>query len=249
MFNSLQLNLGNSKFHNIAQGSGLSKTDWSWAGLIFDYNNDSNEDIYITNGYRKYASDNDSRIKINKIKQQYNNRVPLEVKEDLYNDLPSEKLANILFENNGTLKFNDVTSQGLHQPSFSNGAAYADLDNDGDLDLVVNNIDQEAFLFKNNTIEKSNGNYLKVKLNGVISESFAKVTISYNGIHKTKESKRIRGYLSSVDKDIHFGLGERRAIDSIKVVWSSGKSEIKYLSGVNQTILFNENESEIQVEK
>ena len=81
MFNSLQLNLGNSKFHNIAQGSGLSKTDWSWAGLIFDYNNDSNEDIYITNGYRKYASDNDSRIKINKIKQQYNNRVPLEVKE------------------------------------------------------------------------------------------------------------------------------------------------------------------------
>ena len=102
MFNSLQLNLGNSKFHNIAQGSGLAKTDWSWAGLVFDYNNDTNEDIYITNGYRKYASDNDSRIKINKIKQQYNNRVPLEVKEKLYNDLPSEKLANILFENNGT---------------------------------------------------------------------------------------------------------------------------------------------------
>ena len=246
MFNSLQLNLGNSKFHNIAQGSGLSKTDWSWAGLIFDYNNDSNEDIYITNGYRKYASDNDSRIKINKIKQQYNNRVPLKVKEDLYNNLPSEKLANILFENNGTLKFNDVTSYSdLNQPSFSNGAAYADLDNDGDLDLVVNNIDQEAFLFKNNTIEMSNGNYLKVKLNGTLSENFAKVTISYNGNHKTKESKRIRGYLSSVEADIHFGLGERTTVDSIKVVWNSGKSEMRYLSGVNQTILFNENDSDI----
>ena len=246
MFNSLQLNLGNSKFHNIAQGSGLSKTDWSWAGLIFDYNNDSNEDIYITNGYRKYASDNDSRIKINKIKQQYNNRVPLKVKEDLYNNLPSEKLANILFENNGTLKFNDVTSYSdLNQPSFSNGAAYADLDNDGDLDLVVNNIDQEAFLFKNNTIEKSNGNYLKVKLNGTLSENFAKVTISYNGNHKTKESKRIRGYLSSVEADIHFGLGERTTVDSIKVVWNSGKSEMRYLSAVNQTILFNENDSDI----
>ena len=246
MFNSLQLNLGNSKFHNIAQGSGLSKTDWSWAGLIFDYNNDSNEDIYITNGYRKYASDNDSRIKINKIKQQYNNRVPLKVKEDLYNNLPSEKLANILFENNGTLKFNDVTSYSdLNQPSFSNGAAYADLDNDGDLDLVVNNIDQEAFLFKNNTIEKSNGNYLKVKLNGTLSENFAKVTISYNGNYKTKESKRIRGYLSSVEADIHFGLGERTTVDSIKVVWNSGKSEMRYLSAVNQTILFNENDSDI----
>ena len=246
MFNSLQLNLGNSKFHNIAQGSGLSKTDWSWAGLIFDYNNDSNEDIYITNGYRKYASDNDSRIKINKIKQQYNNRVPLKVKEDLYNNLPSEKLANILFENNGTLKFNDVTSYSdLNQPSFSNGAAYADLDNDGDLDLVVNNIDQEAFLFKNNTIEMSNGNYLKVKLNGTLSENFAKVTISYNGNHKTKESKRIRGYLSSVEADIHFGLGERTTVDSIKVVWNSGKSEMRYLSAVNQTILFNENDSDI----
>ena len=244
MFNSLQLNLGNSKFHNIAQGSGLAKTDWSWAGLVFDYNNDTNEDIYITNGYRKYASDNDSRIKINKIKQQYNNRVPLEVKENLYNDLPSEKLANILFENNGTLKFNDVTSYSdLNQPSFSNGAAYADLDNDGDLDLVINNIDQEAFLFKNNTIEKNNGNYLKVKLNGVLSENFAKVTISYNGTNKTKESKRIRGYLSSVDDDIHFGLGKTPKIDSIKVVWNSGKSEVKYLSGVNQTMTFNENES------
>jgi hypothetical protein len=205
--------MGNSKFHNIAQVSGLSKTDWSWAGLIFDYNNDSNEDIYITNGYRKYASDNDSRIKINKIKQQYNNRVPLKIKEGLYNMLPSEKLANILYENNGTLKFNDVTSYSdLNQPSYSNGAAYADLDNDGDLDLIVNNIDQEAFLFKNNSIENNKGNFLKIKLNGFLSESFAKVTISNDGTHRTKESKRVRGYLSSVDEDIHFGLGK-------KIVW------------------------------
>ena len=244
MFNSLQLNMGDSKFHNIAQVSGLSKTDWSWAGLIFDYNNDSNEDIYITNGYRKYASDNDSRIKINKIKQQYNNRVPLKIKEDLYNMLPSEKLANILYENNGTLKFNDVTSYSdLNQPSYSNGAAYADLDNDGDLDLIVNNIDQEAFLFKNNSIENNKGNFLKIKLNGVLSESFAKVSISYDGRYKTKESKRVRGYLSSVDEDIHFGLGEKNSVDSVEVLWNSGKSEVKYLNDINQTIVFNENDA------
>ena len=124
--------------------------------------------------------------------------------------LPSEKLANILYENNGTLKFNDVTSYSdLNQPSYSNGAAYADLDNDGDLDLVINNIDQEAFLFKNNSIENNKGNFLKIKLNGLLSESFAKVTISYDGNYKTKESKRVRGYLSSVDEDIHFGLGKK----------------------------------------
>ncbi|MDB2321930.1 VCBS repeat-containing protein [Flavobacteriaceae bacterium] len=244
MFNSLQLNMGESKFHNIAQVSGLSKTDWSWAGLIFDYNNDSNEDIYITNGYRKYASDNDSRIRINKIKQQYNNKVPLKIKEDLYNMLPFEKLANILYENNGTLKFKDVTSYSdLNQPSFSNGAAYADLDNDGDLDLIINNIDQEAFLFKNNSIENNKGNFLKIKLNGVLSENFAKVTVSYDGNNKTKEAKRVRGYLSSVDEDIHFGLGKKNSIDSVEVLWNSGKSEVKYLNNINQTIVFNENDA------
>ena len=244
MFNSLQLNMGGSKFHNIAQVSGLSKTDWSWAGLIFDYNNDSYEDIYVTNGYRKYASDNDSRIRINKIKQQYNNKVPLKIKEELYNMLPSEKLANILYENNGTLKFKDVTSYSdLNQPSFSNGAAYADLDNDGDLDLIINNIDQEAFLFKNNSIENSKGNFLKIKLNGVLSENFAKVTVSFDGNYKTKEAKRVRGYLSSVDEDIHFGLGKKNSIDSIEVLWNSGKSEVKYLNNINQTIVFNENDA------
>ena len=115
--------------------------------------------------------------------------------------------------------------------------------------MVVNNIDQEAFLFKNNTIEKSNGNYLKVKLNGTLSENFAKVTISYNGNHKTKESKRIRGYLSSVEADIHFGLGERTTVDSIKVVWNSGKSEVKYLDDINQTIVFNESDAKKRIEK
>ncbi|MDG1681835.1 MAG: VCBS repeat-containing protein [Flavobacteriaceae bacterium] len=244
MFNSLQLNIGSSKFHNIAQVSGLSNTDWSWAGLIFDYNNDSNEDIYITNGYRKYASDNDSRIRINNIKRKFNNKVPLKIKEELYNMLPSEKLANILYENDGTLKFKDVTSYSdLNQPSFSNGAAYSDLDNDGDLDLIINNIDQEAFLFKNNSIENNKGNFLKIKLNGVLSENFAKVTISYDGNYKTKESKRVRGYLSSVDEDIHFGLGKKNSVDSVEVLWNSGKSEVKFLKNINQTIVFNENDA------
>ena len=131
MYNTLQLNIGNNKFHNISQLAGISKTDWSWAGLIFDTDNDENEDIYVTNGYRKYSSDFDVRNRVFEAKQQFKGNVPLSVKEDIYNNLPSEKIANILFKNNGNLYFENITSfSGLGEPSFSNGAAYSDLDND-----------------------------------------------------------------------------------------------------------------------
>ncbi len=244
MYNALQLNLGNNKFHNISQLAGLSKSDWSWAGLIFDTDNDGNEDIYVTNGYRRYSSDHDVRKRVFDAKKLYNGKVPLSVKEDIYNSLPSEKLANILFKNNGDLNFENVTSfSGLGEPSFSNGAAYSDLDNDGDLDIVVNNIDDEAFLFKNNSIENGLGNYIKIITKGILSEEFAKVTLSYNGNKRTKESKRVRGYLSSVDKTIHFGLGNTTVIDTVKVIWPSGKYQEQYSVTANTTITFNEKDA------
>jgi enediyne biosynthesis protein E4 len=241
MYNSLQLNMGKNKFHNVSQLTGVSKTDWSWAGLIFDTDNDENEDIYVTNGYRKYASDNDVRTKIAKAKQQYRGNVPLAVKEELYNSLPSEKLANILFKNNGNLHFDNVTSLSeLSEPSFSNGAAYSDLDNDGDLDIVVNNMDDNAFLFKNMSIENGNGNYIKIITKGVNSEDFAKVSITYNGKTRTKETKRVRGYRSAVDNTIHFGLGNNEIIDTIKIVWPSGKQIKQYNVKANTTLSFKE---------
>jgi len=229
MYNSLQLNMGENKFHNVSQLTGVSKTDWSWSGLIFDTDNDENEDIYVTNGYRKYASDNDERTKIAKAKQQYRGKVPLTVKEELYNSLPSEKLANILFKNNGDLHFDNVTSLSeLNEPSFSNGAAYSDLDNDGDLDIVVNNMDDNAFLFKNMSVENGNANYIKIVTKGLNSEDFAKVSITYNGKTRTKESKRVRGYRSAVDNTIHFGLGNNGIIDTLKIIWPSGKQILQY---------------------
>lgn len=244
MYNALQLNLGNNKFHNISQLAGLSKTDWSWAGLIFDTDNDENEDIYVTNGYRRYSSDHDVRKRVFDAKKLYDGKVPLSVKEDIYNNLPSEKLANILYKNNGDLNFENVTSfSGLGEPSFSNGAAYSDLDNDGDLDIVVNNMDDEAFLFKNNSIDKGLGNYIKIITKGNLSEDFAKVIISYNGKTRTKESKRVRGYLSSVDKTIHFGLGNTSVIDTVKVIWPSGKYQEQYGVTANTTITFNEKDA------
>jgi hypothetical protein len=244
MYNAVQLNIGNNKYINASQLTGMSKTDWSWAALIFDTDLDSNEDVYVTNGYRRYALDNDSRMKVAKAKQQYGNQVPISIKETIYNELPSEKLANILYKNEGDLHFENVTAfSDLNEPSFSNGAAYSDLDNDGDLDIIVNNMDSEAFLFQNMAIENKSGNFLKVITNGKTSEDFAKVQISFNGTKKTKESARVRGYLSAVDKTVHFGLGNAKTIDTISVYWTSGKYQEIYNTPANSTITFNENEA------
>ena len=237
MFNSLQLNIGNNNYHNIAQHSKLAKTDWSWAGLIFDHDNDGFEDILVTNGYRRYGLDNDSRIRINQTKNSYQGKVPIDVKEKLYEALPSEKLPNILYKNTGNLEFKDISAfSDLKEPTFSNGAIYADLDNDGDQDLIINNIDQEAFLYQNTSREKNVGNYLKIVTNGDISENFAKVTIKYDDIVKTKESKRVRGYLSAVDNDIHFGIGKSKKVDSLIIQWNSGKIERLSNIEANQTV-------------
>ncbi len=244
MYNSLQLNLGNNKYHNVSQYTGLAKTDWSWAGLIFDADLDENEDIYVTNGYRRYGLDNDIKQEILATKRKYNGNVPLEVKEQIYNKLPSEKLPNILYKNNGDLKFKDITYlSGLNEYSFSNGAAYADLDNDGDLDLVVNNMDSESFLFKNLSVEQKRGNFLKVVPRGELSESFVKVSVHYNGKSKVKESRRVSGYMSSVDNDLFFGLGESSTIDTVKVQWPSGKYQELYNVKSNSTLKIAESEA------
>lgn len=246
MYNSLQLNVGNNNFHNIAQFAKLSKTDWSWAGLMVDLNNDEHKEIYVTNGYRRYALDNDFQQKVRDAKAQYGGNVPLQVKEDLYYQMPSEKLSNILFQNTGDLNFKDKTGEwGLRNPSFSNGAAYADLDNDGDFELVVNNIDEEAFLYRNLSVENKLGNFLTVETKGATSESFAKVTLKYGeGKIQFVESKRVKGYLSSTDDSAHFGLGEVQSIDTVRVEWPSGKIEERYEVAANTFIAFEEDKGQ-----
>lgn len=244
MYNVLQMNVGNNKYHNIAQMAEVSKSDWSWAVLVMDTDHDTDEDIYVTNGYRRYSSDFDIRNRVTQAKQRFNGNVPLSVKEEIYNSLPTEKLANILFRNEGDLIFGDATSlSGLGAPSFSNGAAYSDLDNDGDLDIVVNNMDEEAFLFKNTTMENGAGNYIKIKTRGKLSEDFAQVAISAGGKRRSKESKRVRGYLSAVDKTIHFGLGDLVVVDTISVTWPSGKYQEIYNVPADTTLTFYEKEA------
>jgi len=145
MYNSLQLNQGNNKFSNIAQATSMANTDWSWSVLMSDFDHDTDKDVFVTNGYRRYALDNDLQRRVYEAKVKYKGNVPLEIKKQLYEAMPSEKLSNILFQNNGNLDFSQQgKSWGLADMSFSNGAAQGDLDNDGDLDLVVNNIDDNC---------------------------------------------------------------------------------------------------------
>lgn len=244
MFNSLQLNTGFNKFSNIAQAAKVANTDWSWSVLMSDFDHDQDKDIYITNGYRRYALDNDLQRKVFEAKVKYKNNVPLEVKQRLYEAMPSEKLPNILYEHMGDLEFKDkAQSWGLADFSFSNGAAMGDLDNDGDMDLVVNNMDENCFLYQNLTMEQDGGNFLKVKASGTLSESFPKVTLYSEEKVQFIETRRVRGYRSSHENVAHFGLGEQKKVDSVIVKWPNGRTQVLKDIESNTTVLVSENDA------
>ena len=250
MFNSLQLNTGNKNFTNIVQSTKMANTDWSWSVLLSDFDLDTDKDIYITNGYRRYALDNDLQRKVFEAKIKYNNNVPLDVKKRLYESMPSEKLSNILYQNNGDFNFKENAKKwGLNDLSFSNGAAIGDLDNDGDLDIVVNNIDENSFLYRNNAVELNTGNFLKVVPKGKKSESFPKITIFHNNNRQHIEVRRVRGYRSSHEHVAHFGLGTDENVDSLIITWSSGLSEKKFDIPSNTTLTLKEEDAKNTVQK
>lgn len=245
MYNSLQLNTGLGKFSNISQATKMASTDWSWSVLMNDFDHDQDKDVYITNGYRRYALDNDLQRKVFNAKMKYRNNVPLEVKKQLYNEIPSEKLPNILFENKGLTDFKEnAAAWGLNEFSFSNGCATGDFDNDGDLDLVVNNLDENCFLYRNMTMESKGGNYLKVETKGALSESFAQVRIAYEKKQQFVENRRVRGYRSAQQNIAHFGLDDVSVIDTVTVTWPNGKFERRFQVPTNTTLTFLEKDAD-----
>ena len=215
--------------------AGIAETDWSWTPSVADFDNDGFRDIIISNGFPKDVTDHDFIA--------YRNEAYIIAsKKQLLDQIPEVKIKNYAFHNAGNLHFNNVTNDwGLTTPSFSNGSIYVDLDNDGDLDYVANNINDPAFLFENtlNSKKKIQSNYLQVSLKGDSANKGGLgtwVEIYHNGKQQVAEYSPYRGYLSTVDPVIHFGLGKDSLIDSILVKWPGGKKQTLRSVSVNQKL-------------
>ena len=244
MYNTFQLNHGNGSFSNISHATKTASTDWSWSVLMEDFDLDSDKDLFITNGYRRYALDNDLQNRVNEARMRYRGNIPVSVKEELYESMPSEKLPNLLFENQGNFKLKDSAEKwGLGAPTFSNGMAVGDLDNDGDLDMIINNIDTEAFVYRNTSIENKRGNFLVVDTRSDLGEDYPKVELWSGDQYFFEEVKRVRGYRSSQENKAYFGLGDASVIDRLRVVWPDGSEIVQTELKVNQRLTINKPEN------
>ncbi len=225
--NTLQLNQHDGTFSEIGRFAGVHATDWSWAGLFADFDLDGYKDIIVANGILRRSNDLDyiNFITVDSIqmKMKYN---MTEKEVDMLKKMPKIKIANFLYRNNHDSTFTNMATQwGLDQISYSNGAAYADFDNDGDLDLVMNNVNDEAFLYENTTIggeKKTGSNFLSIKFEGNAGNQFGVGTkvILYQGKElQIQECMPTRGYESSVDYRLNFGTGQNTALDSVTIIW------------------------------
>ncbi len=262
MYNTLQLNNGNTTFSDVAQITGMAATDWSWANLIADFDNDGLKDTYITNGLLYDIRNTDADKKVgkfitetaNKWVMENPNTNPPSIWDILDLDktialLPSQPLKNYAFKNLGDLEFKEVKAEwGLNQPSFSNGAAYADLDNDGDLDLVVNNINNTAFIYRNNTEKLPHTNFIRIALKDGANRSVfgTKATLYQEGGIQFLEHTNVRGIYSTSEPILHFGVGNAKIIDSIVVQWPNDLTTVLQNIPANQMVRLDMEDGELR---
>ena len=247
--NMLHINNGDNTFSEIGQYAGVNATDWSFGALIFDLDNDGWKDILVCNGMYLDVTDQDYTDFISRQDMAYFlNRKGMSDYELIKNMSVSKPLANYAFLNQHNLTFkNDSYQLGLGEPGFSNGAAYADLDRDGDLDLVVNNLNSECFVYRNNTTEKCNKNFLRVKLQGKGMNTFAigaSVTIFSGGMMQTLENYPTRGFQSCVEPVLTFGLDSISKVDSLIVNWPDDHSQHLTNIAVNKELLLKQSNAD-----
>lgn len=238
--NMLQKNNGDGTFSEIGQFAGVSNTDWSWAALFSDFDNDGFKDLFISNGYVKDYTDMDflkyTMDRTIRARRDGQNVVVAEFIEKM----PTIEIPNYIFQNTGSGSFVQKTADwGLNQKGVSTGAVYADLDNDGDMDLVVSNINGYASVYKNNADKLSSNNYIRIKLEGSSKNSQgigARVTVYSQGNRYYQEQMPVRGFQSAVDPVLNFGIGKADKIDSVRIIWPDDRSQTVRNAGINQTL-------------
>ena len=254
MFNMLHLNQGDGYFSDIGQLADVAKTDWSWSSLMADFDNDGWKDLHITNGLMRDIRNNDASKTFPKYLEQklfeYVSKTPNPPADITVWDvvdidkamklIPSEKLSNYAYRNNGDLTFSKAAQDwGMDQKSFSNGSAYADLDNDGDLDLVINNINDEAFIYRNNAVESGKNNYLRilpVSDDPKVNELGVKCWIKEADQEQFFEITNVRGMYSTSEMVAHFGLASAEVVDEVRIKWPDGNMQVLQNIEANQIL-------------
>ncbi|CAZ96244.1 Similar to ASPIC and UnbV protein containing FG-GAP repeats [Zobellia galactanivorans] len=238
--NTLQLNNGNGSFSEVGQLAGIDATEWSWSALFADFDQDGLNDLCITNGYRQDITNLDFMVYGDRVLTMGTEEANRKKRIEELNKLPGIKETNYFFKNTGNLSFEDQSEEvGFDSPTYSNGMAYADLDNDGDLDLVINNIDDPAGLYEN-TISSEMNRYIRFKFKGPQKNKQAlgsQVEVFYDDSIQKKYFTPYRGYLSTVEQALHFGVGQLKTLDSVKVIWPDGKMQKLENISTNQELV------------